>query len=77
MKFYNISDVPGFFKAIDKCQGDVYLVTKDGDSLNLKSQITKYIAFSEYFKNASLDELDVRFTRTEDAKHMLDYIIYE
>ena len=32
-------DVPTLLKALDSCQGDVYLVTREGDRLNLKSRL--------------------------------------
>ena len=34
MKFENITDIDGFFKAIDACVGRVELVTEEGDRLN-------------------------------------------
>ena len=37
MKVQNITDIEGFFKAIDSCKGKVELVTGEGDRLNLKS----------------------------------------
>lgn len=76
MKFSNITNLPEFFKAIDQCQGDVFLLTPAGDKLNLKSQITKYIAFTEVFKDATMQELELQFTNTDDAAHMIAYIIY-
>lgn len=43
MKLYNIKNTEEFFKVIDQCNGTVELVSKEGDRLNLKSQLTKYI----------------------------------
>ena len=31
-------DVPGFLSVLDSCEGNVYLMTRDGDKLNLKSK---------------------------------------
>ena len=31
-------DVPAFLKVLDSCEGNVYLMTRDGDRLNLKSK---------------------------------------
>ena len=36
-------DVPAFLKVLDSCEGEVYLMTRDGDRLNLKSQLSKYL----------------------------------
>lgn len=32
-----------FFKTVRQCEGDVFFTTKDGDTLNLKSQLAKYV----------------------------------
>ena len=32
-----------YFKAIDKCAGDVLLHTREGDVLNLRSKLCRYI----------------------------------
>ena len=32
-------DVPGFLSVLDSCEGNVYLMTRDGDKLNLKSKL--------------------------------------
>ena len=42
MKVQNITDIEGFFKAIDSCKGKVELVTGEGDRLNLKSKLSQY-----------------------------------
>ena len=39
MKVQNITDVEGFFKVVDSCEGKVELVTGEGDRLNLKSKL--------------------------------------
>ena len=31
MKLVNVNNVEGLFEVLDKCQGDVYLVSKEGD----------------------------------------------
>lgn len=46
MKVQNITDIEGFFKAIDSCKGKVELVTGEGDRLNLKSKLSQYVSLS-------------------------------
>lgn len=38
IQLHNV-DFDDFIKAVDECKGDVYLETKDGDVLNLKSKL--------------------------------------
>ena len=42
MKVQNITDIEGFFKVVDSCEGKVELVTGEGDRLNLKSKLSQY-----------------------------------
>lgn len=44
MKIKNISEVRGFLEAVDKCYGQVYLQSLDGNRYNLKSKLSQYIA---------------------------------
>ena len=46
MKVQNITDIEGFFKAIDSCKGKVELVTGEGDRLNLKSKLSQYVSLA-------------------------------
>ena len=51
MRLSNIHNIEEFFKVVDSCEGNVYLISSDGDTLNLKSQLCKYVAFSEIFSS--------------------------
>nr|MDA3846627.1 polya polymerase [Vallitaleaceae bacterium] len=39
----NITNVEAFFKTVEKCEGRVELLTKQGDRLNLKSKLSQYV----------------------------------
>ena len=41
MKVSNIKDIEKFFEVVDSCQGNVELVTGEGDRLNLKSKLSQ------------------------------------
>ena len=41
MKVQNITDIEGFFKVVDSCEGKVELVTGEGDRLNLGYSLRK------------------------------------
>ena len=66
MKFEYINDVKGFFDTIDKCRKNVYVVTTEGDRLNLKSKITQYIAFSDLFADQTIKDMELVFDDHED-----------
>ena len=49
-------DFQKFMEAVDLCKGNVYLVTDDGDRLNLKSTLCQYIALTQMFKDAASNQ---------------------
>ena len=46
MKVMNIENPEEFLKVIDSCEGQVELVTADGDRLNLKSKLCQLISLT-------------------------------
>ena len=49
MKIYNVENPARFLEIIQQCKGTVELISKQGDRLNLKSELTKYLAISKLF----------------------------
>lgn len=71
MKLCNITDVDSFFDAVKKCEGDVYLTTPEGDRLNLKSNLTKYVAMTTLFQSSIIEEMDLELTNPADITKMV------
>ena len=77
MKLKNIKNLEEFFETVDKCNGDVYLTTKEGDRLNLKSQLTKYITLAALCQTKVISEMDLEVSDPEDMALLVDYSLYE
>lgn len=76
MKIYNIDDVEKFLAVIKQCKGSVELVSKQGDRLNLKSELTKYLAISKLFTdNTFINEMELIASDPEDVKILMDYML--
>ncbi len=75
MKIKNITEPAKFFEELTHCKGTIELVTSEGDRLNLKSKLCQYIALTQMFKDASIDELDLIVSEPEDMAMLLDYLI--
>ena len=69
MKFNSISDVDAFVSAVDKCKGDVWLESAQGDRFNLKSELSRYVAIGELIKDES-ESLEL-FVREVDGKRIV------
>ena len=75
MKLYNIDNVEDFLGVVDQCKGTVELVTKEGDRLNLKSQLTKYVALTKLFADNAIPEMELVAHDPEDVNRLLDYMV--
>ncbi len=75
MKIKNITEPKKFFDVLSKCKGRVELVTSEGDRLNLKSKLSQYIALTQMFKDATIDEVEIIVSEPEDMGLLLNYLI--
>lgn len=44
MKLKNSAEIEAFLAAVEKCTGNVYLLSPQGDKLNLKSTMSRYVS---------------------------------
>lgn len=75
MKVMNIDDPEKFFEVVNKCKGTVELVTSEGDRLNLKSQLTKYVALTKLFADNMIPEMEIVAHDPEDVNRLLEYMV--
>ena len=74
MKITNLSNVEGFLKTVSECKGTVELVTKEGDRLNLKSELTKYVALTSFFKDSKIPEMEVILAEPDDSLKIINFL---
>ncbi len=76
MKISNITNIDKFFETIDSCEGKVELVTGEGDRLNLKSQLTKYVSLAKLFSDGNIvPEVELVCYSKNDVNKFIDYMI--
>lgn len=76
MKIYNIDNPQKFLDIIKQCKGEVELVSKQGDRLNLKSELTKYIAITQLFTdNSMINEMELVASEPEDVMLLMNYMM--
>lgn len=76
MKIYNVNDVQKFLDTIKQCKGSVELVSQQGDRLNLKSELTKYLAITKLFNDDSfINEMELIASDPDDVKLLVDYMM--
>lgn len=75
MKITNITNPKRFFEALDQCKGRVELVTSEGDRLNLKSKLCQYIALTQMFTEAKIDEVEIVVSEPEDIDLLKTFLV--
>ena len=76
MKIYNVENHARFLEIIQQCKGTVELISKQGDRLNLKSELTKYLALSKLFTdNTLINEMELIASDPDDVKLLLNYMV--
>ena len=75
MKIKNINNPQRFFEVLNECKGRVELITSEGDRLNLKSTLCQYIALTQMFKDARIDDLELIVSEPEDVAKLLEYLV--
>ena len=70
-------DVPGFLAVLDKCVGNVYLMTRDGDKLNLKSKLCQLVGLTRLIEGGKIAEAFVICDNEEDESKQYRFNLYK
>lgn len=77
MKVTNIKNIDAFFKAVDTCEGSVELVTGEGDRLNLKSNLCKYVSLAKVFSGDSgIKSIEIIVSEPKDVNKLMQFMIF-
>ena len=74
MRLSNISEVNEFLRTVDRCTGDVWLESADGNKINLKSKLSQYIAISALI-NIEGDSLELFCSNPEDQMRFFKFFL--
>lgn len=77
IKAIRVSDVEGFMRAIDMCEGQIKLRTPEGDLLNLKSTLSKIVFLSTkiFAEESVIREFELVVENEADAQKIIDYLV--
>ena len=76
MRVQNISDIDKFFSVVESCEGRVELCTGEGDRLNLKSALARYVALAKVFSDGStVPEVELVVYNRDDIDKFLQFMI--
>ncbi len=69
-------DLQEFMKAIDLCKGAVYLVTPEGDRLNLKSKLCQLIGLTTLIEGGIVSKARIECEKPEDESFLFRFNLY-
>ena len=78
MKFFPVNDVEGFFKTVDKCSGQVHIVSPEGDDivLNVLNSKLSRILFTVINENEYGNlGLELKCDNPDDTQLFIDYLV--
>ena len=74
MVFENIKQIDDFLDAVQKCKGNVYLKSTEGDVFNLKSRLSQYVAIGALLDDEG-DYLELFCDEHEDEGYFYKFFV--
>lgn len=75
MKFKDSVEFNAFLDAAKQCSGDIFLQTSEGDILNLKSLLSRYVLMSIMGNPSLLQNAQVTCVQEDDYQLLSEYLI--
>lgn len=69
-------DVQAFLSVIDTCEGDVFLVTEEGNRLNLRSKLCQLIGLTKLIEGGKITNAHIECQKPEDESKLFRFNIF-
>lgn len=69
-------NVPDFMKVLETCEGNVFLVSRDGDHLNLKSKLSQLLGLNKLIEGGKIAEAYIVCEKPEDESRLFRFNLY-
>lgn len=69
-------EVQAFLAEIDTCEGDVFLVTDEGDRLNLKSKLCQLIGLTKLIEGGKISNAHIECQKPDDETKLFRFNIF-
>jgi len=70
-------DVPAFLQVLDSCEGNVFLMTRDGNRLNLKSKLCQLVGLTALIEGGKIAEAFVMCEKEADESKLFRFNLYK
>lgn len=69
-------NVPEFLKLLDECKGNVFLVSREGDHLNLKSKLSQLLGLTQLIEGGKIAEAFIICENPEDESKLFRFNMF-
>ncbi len=69
--------VSEFLTVLDTCEGNVYLVTRDGDKLNLKSKLSQLVGLTQLIEGGRIAEASIVCENKNDESKLFRLNLFD
>ena len=76
MSMHNIN-VSEFLAVLDTCEGNVYLVTRDGDKLNLRSKLSQLVGLTQLIEGGKIVEASIVCDNKNDESKLFRLNLFD
>jgi PAS domain-containing protein len=71
----NIS-LKAFFEAVESCKGAVFMISPEGDRLNLKSALCRIIGWTKLVEGGVLSKVRIECSDKEDERKLFRFNLF-
>lgn len=75
ISLHNI-DVDKFLDVLDTCKGNVFLVTREGDHLNLKSKLCQLVGLTKLIEGGKIAEAFILCDNKDDESKLFRFGLF-
>lgn len=69
-------DLKEFMKVLDTCEGDVFMVTDEGDRLNLRSTLSQLLGFSALIEGGTVTKARIECSSKDDERKLFRFNLF-
>ena len=70
-------EVSEFLAVLDTCEGNVYLVTRDGDRLNLRSKLSQLVGLTQLIEGGKIAEASIVCDNKNDESKLFRLNLFD
>ena len=74
IKLTKVNDIDRFMKLVNGYQGEVKIVSDQGDEINLKSKLSQFVALAKLFHENTIENLKLRLSNRQDVWNTIEYL---